>query len=72
MSEKDEAYKYTVPLEDSDDGKAPVSQPTYNGDVYLSVYKGNYLVVVQTEPSPHMHKDNSEVKVERVDPEEYN
>jgi hypothetical protein len=71
MTEDDEAYKYKIPLKDTSEGRAPVSDPAYNGEVYLNEYKGNHLVVVQSKPSPHLHKDSSEAEVIMVDQEKY-
>lgn len=65
------AYKYTIPLEERDGVESPAYEPNYNGDVLLNRYRVSTLEVVQTEATPHYHKDSVNVQVEKVDKSEY-
>ena len=71
MSTQETAYKYSIPLDKSGIADSPMYSTTSGVDIIHKHYKSTELVVVQTEPSPHFHKDSVNVSVEEVSPEEY-
>lgn len=71
MAEEETAYRYTIPLTEEDGVEKPAYTPNYEGDVLVNRYDADNLVVVQTESTPHFHKESVNVQVEEVDTDEY-
>lgn len=69
--DEEEIYRYVVPLETEGNTSTPAYDPTYKGETLVCRYKSNVLVIVQTEATPHFHKDSVNVKVEEVDREDF-
>ena len=71
MTDEYKGYKYTIPLEPITGVDRPLHDVNTNGDVYKVHYRSTNVVVVQSEATPHYHKDSVNVKVEEVDLEDY-
>lgn len=65
------AYKYRIPLSRLEGVDRPLYSPNSRGDVLYMLVSSTYLEIVQTEASPHFHKDSVNVQVEEVNKEEY-
>jgi len=70
-SNGDTAYKYTVPLEVVDGVATPIYDVSTSGEVLYSKVGTDVYVVVQTDSTPHYHKDSINVGVQEVPRDDY-
>jgi len=71
MAEEVKAYRYLIPLDTVDGVERPTYDSSPNGEVLFTRYNADTLEQVQTESSPHFHKDSINVQVEEVDATDY-
>lgn len=66
MSTSEKLYRYTIP----GSHEVGLCEPDYdiktNGEVRDVTYTANDVSVVQTEATPHYHKDSVNVTVEKI------
>lgn len=72
MSEETEtAYKYTVPLNKTGRVDKPEYDMSASGEALLTIFTLEELIVVDTEATPHYHKEDVNVEFEEVDAADY-
>lgn len=68
--EKEEVYMYRIPTEEVDGVMSPVYEPVISGGLYMFHYSPNHLYVIQGDPAPHLHKEDMNVVVSKLDRQE--
>jgi hypothetical protein len=71
METSEYIYRYEIPLDTTGDVDGPLYDASGSGKVLRKKYASDRLILVQTEASPHFHKDSVNVCFEKVTNSEY-
>jgi len=69
MASDEKVFKYMFPLQLDNGVERPAYDPSVEGDMYLYHYGANYLTVIQDKGVGYFHRDEVNVKSEKLDKE---
>lgn len=67
MTSDEKVFKYMFPLQLDGGVERPAYDPSVEGELYLYHYGANYLTVIQDKGVGYFHRDEVNVKHEKLD-----